>query len=291
MRVWRRVIGDPRCGKTTMTDQQVRERLGIESIDCMVRKKRLCYFSRLARAELEPLQALLQAKTPGKQPTKWVRMIINDLERLQSALPVLLAELPPPAASLAPWWHLARAYPREWKEIVNKYTSSQDDSPVEIVSALLERNQHTAQGHTCEQCGENFETHRQLSTHMWSKHKIKSSFRQFIGNTSVCPVCHTDFCTRARLIKHLADRRVRSRHREQTCQQAFLASDPELVPPDELAELERVEAQDKKRQRRISSSAIIAAEPARPARQSALKRARVEPPARVPTRPKRPRRH
>ena len=195
---------------------------------------------------------------------------------------------PPPS-------HHGGTWPEHTLESGRRLSTNTQVAKMTLLSKLSPRYsnvmKHTAQGHTCEQCGENFDTHRQLSTHMWSKHKIKSSFRQFIGNTSVCPVCHTDFCTRARLIKHLADRRVRSRHREQTCQQAFLASDPELVPPDELAELERVEAQDKKRQRRISSSAIIAAEPARPARQSALKRARVEPPARVPTMPKRPRRH
>ena len=62
MRVWRRVVGDCRFRKTEFTDKQVRDILQVPSLDCLVRRRRLMYLGRVARADLDPLHALLQAR-------------------------------------------------------------------------------------------------------------------------------------------------------------------------------------------------------------------------------------
>ena len=41
MRVWRRILGDPRHGRTTWSDSQVRSMLQVPSIDTHVRRRRL----------------------------------------------------------------------------------------------------------------------------------------------------------------------------------------------------------------------------------------------------------
>eukprot|EP00973_Karenia_brevis_P094489 12422770-Karenia_brevis.AAC.1 len=50
MREWRRIVGDPRYQRTRWSDEEVRELLQVSSLDCSVRRWRLMYMSRLARA-------------------------------------------------------------------------------------------------------------------------------------------------------------------------------------------------------------------------------------------------
>ena len=52
-------------------------------------------------------------------------------------------------------------------------------------------------------CTQVFGSARKLSTHMWAKHKVKSSIRSLVADESVCPHCSVDFRTRDRVIKHL----------------------------------------------------------------------------------------
>lgn len=50
-RVWRRVDGNPRFARTSVSDEQVRSRLGAPSIDCYIRRKRLIYLTRIPPAD------------------------------------------------------------------------------------------------------------------------------------------------------------------------------------------------------------------------------------------------
>ena len=84
----------------------------------------------------------------------------------------------------------------------------------------------------CEVCDSTWESWRQLSAHKWSKHRLKNDIRRFIGDTGVCQICHVDFRSRARLLKHLSERRLRAKNRNATCQDLRFKSNPDEIAED-----------------------------------------------------------
>jgi len=102
----------------------------------------------------------------------------------------------------------------------------------------------------CEICGDTFPDTWRLSSHKWATHKMKAPFRRCIGDTSECPVCKTDFITRARLIKHLSERRVRSAKRRKTCRDELMKRKPPDIPHHEYEALEAIGSYDAKKARR-----------------------------------------
>ena len=62
-------------------------------------------------------------------------------------------------------------------------------------------------------------------------------------------------------MKHLSERRLRSKHRIATCQDLFLQSNPPRVAAHELLELENRDAATHKAFRRAGHSNIIAGQP------------------------------
>ena len=120
-RLWRRVLGQPRFKSSPLRDCQVRKVLGIPSLDCVLRKRRLKYISRLARCELPPLHALLQAKNCLGKALPWVELIVSDLKVLMNTLPNIFSTTPPPDVDPQPIWDLVCKFPREWREIVDLY--------------------------------------------------------------------------------------------------------------------------------------------------------------------------
>ena len=110
----------------------------------------------------------------------------------------------------------------------------------------------------CDLCGKAWDSWRKLSVHEWSKHGVRSNIRQFVGEVSVCIICGTNFGSRARLIKHLLERRIRSKCRNVSCQQAFLDSNPSLVPGEILKDLELRDSKRASSARREGHTSIIA---------------------------------
>ena len=76
-RVLRRIAGQM-CGtnKHPWTDRQVREFLGVPSVECVLLKKRLRYLCRLVHDGPDELLALLQC-TAKQQPMPWIGCDIN----------------------------------------------------------------------------------------------------------------------------------------------------------------------------------------------------------------------
>ena len=105
--------------------------------------------------------------------------------------------------------------------------------------------------HRCEVCKELFLTCKQVQAHRLVKHNLKVCTRQYIGDTLICLVCHTDFRSRMRPIKHLSETRVRSQHRTTSCRAEFLSSNAVKVPQEIFEELE---AKDKAKSREIRRS-------------------------------------
>ena len=73
--IWRRIAGHPRFGKCELTDLQVRILLGVLSIDCVVRQRRLTYLGRIAQETTPFLSLLLQQRTPKGEPLPWTKLI------------------------------------------------------------------------------------------------------------------------------------------------------------------------------------------------------------------------
>ena len=122
----------------------------------------------------------------------------------------------------------------------------------------------------CDICGAPRENHKKLAVHRWAKRRITANVRTFIGDTSICAICGTDFFSRARLVKHLLERRVRSKTRGASCQAAFLQSNPAPVPATLLHELESRDAAAFKAERKEGHTSTIAGRPCRRTQTSVL---------------------
>ena len=157
----------------------------------------------------------MQARNKYGGHLPWVKLIVEDLHILRDALPSKLASMPDPHEDLQSYWSLAKSHPAEWKQLVKMYFTSAEDARntkgATSVSAMSPA--HDCQAFLCTDCGLVFPDHRRLSTHRWSKHGVKNDIRAYIGDISSCPVCKTQFHSRARLIKHLLERRVRAKSR------------------------------------------------------------------------------
>ena len=188
MRVWRRIIGDPKFRKTRWSDQQVRMVLDVPSLDCYIRKRRLKYLARLTQAQFDSLHAVLQSKGNLGENMPWVDLLINDLKILRHSSNGKLSELPDPTESLVPYWTLARNYPGEWKAIVELYKTHNDDvdNSKQVVFGQNQGSQLNANSFCCGVCGKSWDSWRKLSVHKWSKHGMRSDIRQFVGDVCVC---------------------------------------------------------------------------------------------------------
>ena len=227
-----------------------------------MRRRRLQYFSRLARIEFPSLHAALQATTRAGEPLPWVKTIINDLRILRDELPNLLGELPPPDADIAPYWAIARDCPAEWTAIVKKYLRHEDDDKFAAARRQRDRPPGSAD-HSCSICKRGFASRAQLGRHMYAKHRLKSDVRKYVGDISQCPICHADFQSRNRLIMHLMKANVRSRHRPEPCRVTFMKNAPLEVDRDLLQRLEARDVNTNRMARKLGHNQELATRPCR----------------------------
>jgi len=237
MRLWRGICNDPRFGRTCHTDLEIRTYLRVPSIDCLIRRRRLIYLSRMLRSDVVSLQALLQCRDKSQALLPWAAIVIQDFSVLKQALPRVFQEMSDPDTFPDAFYRIARDQPREWKQIVGRYVQLHDDcnsSQADSVSKIT--------GHTCDRCARSFATLKALLAHQRKKHGDTCAVNKYIDDVSLCPVCLTDFHSRVRLITHLSDTRVRSKTRLTSCNAVFLASKPPIVQQDVL---ERCMARDR----------------------------------------------
>ena len=99
----------------------------------------------------------------------------------------------------------------------------------------------------------------------------KSVIREYVGDESQCRVCGTEFHTRDRLLKHLSERRLRSKHRTETCAEIWVRDHAKRVAPKELEALEAEVSLARKRARREGHRHVPALQPAASSRPSILR--------------------
>ena len=143
----------------------------------------------------------------------WTALVFDDLVKLQAYYHWKLNDLGDPRGDAASWVQLMCNFPSEWKELVSGFfehgsmfdqRSSQDHN---FLGRAMWDN------FFCDLCPNSvgFKSQQALACHKRVVHKIRSPVEQYIGNTGICPVCHTNFHARPRLLCHLADKRVRKK--------------------------------------------------------------------------------
>ena len=100
-----------------------------------------------------------------------------------------------------------------------------------------------------------------MSSHKWSKHGIRSKILQLVDDETCCPVCDTECYSCARLVKHLLEKRVRSRTRGVSCRDQFLLSRSKRIPTERVNILDQRDANVAKAARRKGHTSIIADRP------------------------------
>ena len=120
MRIWQRIVGDPRYGRTTLTDAEVRSMLEVPSIDTHFRRLRLFHLSRISGLELDAPHASLQQRGKFGEKLPWVRMVTDDLQMLRRYYPSKLENLPMPDVDILAYWRIARDFPNEWRALVRR---------------------------------------------------------------------------------------------------------------------------------------------------------------------------
>jgi hypothetical protein len=235
MRVLRRIAGRMRGnehdGKHS-TALEVRRELRAPSLECIIVRRRLMYYARLAIHRPRMLWALLQAR-PNNTPLPYAKQAMDDFAVLQAHCPQA-AKLPD--VSLAPkaWLSIITFERRLWSEWVREvwFDESVFDTD-RIGCGTLSEVRNCA--HVCTDCNLRFVTRKAMLAHRRVKHGDRCVIRTRVPDTGTCPVCCTEFHARRRLIAHLTDRR-RTR-----CRDIFLASDPPELPPERLDEIAAAE--------------------------------------------------
>ena len=84
MRAWRAVLKAKRFAAGGIEDLEVRRRLGVPSIDCLVRKRRLVYFARVLVSGFDELLSLMFVRGRSGELPKWTQTIVQDHIRVAS---------------------------------------------------------------------------------------------------------------------------------------------------------------------------------------------------------------
>ena len=264
MRVWRRIANCPRFNGQAGKDVEVRKALNVPSIDCYMRKRRLAYLCRLVACDVAPLLGILQIRDSQQVRLPWCRLVLNDLQVLYASLPSKLAALGDPSVYPDVWMSFLFDYQREWRDILDCYHTCLDDVDQAANKMNIDGVSTQLRPFSCARCdGVAFETEKQLLAHQRAKHGLRSPVVALVGNVSTCPVCGNDFRSRLRLISHLSETRIRSKHSSSNCRLSFLATRPSEVPAGLLARLNKIDADARRTARRQGRTHEIATVPAK----------------------------
>ena len=140
----------------------------------------------------------------------------------------------------------------EWAALIDKYT---------YLHSVLDRdasNMTSAAGSNafvCTRCSgssHSFASQKALDQHCRRVHGIKSSIREFVDGSGICPVCETNFHTRLRVLAHLSDKR------RTKCSSALQSGTFERLPSTEVTRLDQADAQARRAARKNGHTHALA---------------------------------
>ena len=199
MRGLRRIAGDCRFGPAVQwSDREVRERLNVPSIDCLLMVMRLRYLQRLVLLRPPDLVAVLHFRLKG-QPLPWVRLLAADCEFLRCE-----GLVPPAVPSFldAPLqWAALVADRKKWATAVGSVHFFDSCLDREGVTSL--RTPLTVK---CRMCSARFASARARASHERIAHRVTTKAKNYLHSTA-CPCCKVDFRQKIRLLAHWSDSR------------------------------------------------------------------------------------
>ena len=240
MRVLRRITGDMRFSEDTVSDIEVRNKLGMPSIDCVLQQNRLKYLRRILINQPRVLIAVLHHRPNGKI-LPWVQLILNDLSDLRKMVNCC-QELPPPREHPNEWLTYICACGDTWREIVGR---------LHYVESVCDRKVAGASPHLlafrCNLCPASesegrraYPTRKALLSHMRVVHNERIPMRRYVSEDGLCIACGTNFRTRIRCIAHLSD------SRRTKCWDTILTKEMQAL---DQSEVDRLDAEDTKTRR------------------------------------------
>ena len=125
--------------------------------------------------------------------------------------------------------------------------------------------------YSCDLCEYRAASLRQVTMHRWAAHKKICNIRMHVADISCCPSSKVDFWSRPRLIKHLLETRIRSKHRTQSCRDHFMMHLPRVVDRETFDMLEARDREALRKARKDGHSHILATKPAKAYCNSILK--------------------
>ena len=266
MRILRRILDDPRfSAQCTYSDVEVRRVLNMPSVDSRLRQRRLCYAARLARHGPKSLLALLQCRVgPNHSRMPWAQQLLDDLRFLKDFHYIKLGSLGDPEVDAEAWSRVMCDFPSEWRELVRSF--------IEFGSPICDRSTASSHGfdgcsvlHSfrCDRCDTNkrYKSQKALDTHMRVKHQCRTRVEEYVGCTTVCPICNKDFHCRPRLLCHLAETRIRSKYRTETCQSILLSGRYAKIGMSELTKARLSDRSLRREAWRSGKTHVVASKP------------------------------
>ena len=268
MRVLRRTAGCMRF-KRCESDLEVRRRLKVPSMECLLARARLRYVRRIVLRKPRTLTALLAVRYKGK-PLPWVALLLEDLRAVRSAI-ASCSMMPDPECDSGPWISLMHSGAK-WSQMLGCFmyceasigaAQTLRSSVGNVPTAASEISGTGAVvshgGYSCDTCNGIFTNAKALLAHQRAKHQQRVEQRFFSNLDGVCQVCGTVFHTHARLLRHLTDRR-RTR-----CWTAIRTDPGNFIrqSPTQVSELDDWYRKQKALAFKTGHSHIISAKPAR----------------------------
>jgi hypothetical protein len=268
MRVLRRIAGCVRFSHCE-SDYEVRRRLKMPSLQCILAKARLRYMRRIIIRQPQVLLALLAVRCNGRK-LPWVSLVIEDMRALRKVVSIC-SGMPDPDCDPSPWIALMRTA-TEWSTALACFCYC--ESHIEVDGCQHNTRAHGSvdanslastvripshAGYTCDVCQGVFASMKALLAHQRAAHQHRVEQRYFSNSRGICQVCGTLFHTHARLLRHLTDRR------RTKCWTAIRnsVSEFERLAESQVQELDAWQREQKRLAYRAGHSQIIAAKPAK----------------------------
>ena len=168
MRGLRRICGACRYDAESArayTDRQVRELLGVMSLQCLLARRRLLLLSQVVRHGGRQLLAMLAVRGNDGSRLQWTRQVIADMQLLRENCGGKLDDLGDPTVASEAWAEFIRKYPKEWALHVRSLRLFEMPADTKTSQASKCKNapvQVKGQHHTYEECSSSFNTFKDL---------------------------------------------------------------------------------------------------------------------------------
>ena len=242
-----------------LSDIGVRQLLQAPSVQCILRRKRLIYAGRLMQHGPPALLALLQSRV-GLQSIPWVAQLLSDFSYLKRYYSAKLGEMPDPKLQPRVWALLINEFPHEWRELVNGYAEYEDPCIDHVSQSQVGQHEFA-----CTLCSSHpaFKNARALASHMRSKHKITNPLNRYIDNSGICPICGTNFFSRARVLTHVSETRVRNKSGRKSCRQRLLKGEFPQISDTVFADAVLATRTERREAQRRGRTHVLATLPAK----------------------------